>query len=138
VSGDSTTIIFNGKHSYNLINFVDTLPSIPLNFFVVIKGLKIENQDSLFKLNGKTFNLDGNNNYVALTYSYDNFSFIKSGQSFGNIIFNKVQKNSSVTFGDGSTNNPIINPFIISGDFNFTINGINSYNIKDGRFDMVA
>ncbi|HUZ58377.1 MAG TPA: hypothetical protein VMU83_06310 [Hanamia sp.] len=138
LSGDSTTIIFNGKHSYNSINFVGTLPAIPVNFFVVIKGLKIENQDSLFKLNGKTFNLDGNNNYVALTYSYNDFSFLKNRESFGSIIFNKVQKNSSFTIGDGSPNNPIINPFIVSGHFNFTINGTSNYNINDGRFDMVA
>jgi hypothetical protein len=137
LSGDSTTIIFNGKHSYNSINFVDILPSIPVNFFVVIKGLKIENQDSLFKLNDKTFNLDGNNNYVALTYSYD-FSFVKNRESFGSIIFNKVQKNSSFTIGDGSPNNPIINPFIVSGHFNFSINGTSNYDIKDGRFDMVT
>ncbi|OIQ74268.1 hypothetical protein GALL_440850 [mine drainage metagenome] len=138
LSGDSTTIIFNGKLSYNSISFVDSLPSIPLNFFVVIKGLKIENQDSLFKLNNKTFNLDGNNNYVTLTYSYDNFRFLKNKESLGNIVFKKVQKNSSFTIGDGSPNNPIINPFIVSGLFNFTINGTSNYDIKDGRFDMVA
>jgi hypothetical protein len=138
LSGDSTTIIFNGKHSYNSTGFVDTLPSIPLNFFVVIKGLRIENQDSVFKLNGKTFNLDGNKNYAAITYSYNDFTFQKNAESFGNITFNKVQKNSSFTIGDGSPNNPIINPFIISGHFNFTIDGTSNYNIKDGRFDMVV
>jgi hypothetical protein len=81
--------------------------------------------------------LDGNNNYVALTYSYD-FSFVKNRESFGSIIFNKVQKNSSFTIGDGSPNNPIINPFIVSGHFNFSINGTSNYDIKDGRFDMVT
>src|ERR1039457_4049063 len=58
LSGDSTTIIFNGKYTYNSIKYVDTLPSIPVNFFIVIKGLKIENQDSLFKLNNTLFNFD--------------------------------------------------------------------------------
>lgn len=138
LSGDSTIIIFNGKHSYNSISFVDTLPSIPLNFFVVIKGLKIENQDSLLKLNNKTFNIDGNKNYIAFTYSYNNFSFQKNSESLGSIIFNKVQKISSITIGNGTSNNPIINPFIVSGHFNFTINGANKYNIRDGRFDMVT
>jgi hypothetical protein len=138
VSGDSTTIIFNGRHTYNSSNFIDTVPSIPVNFFVVIKGLKIESQDSLFKLNDKTFILGGNSNYAAVTYSYNNYSFLKNGKSFGSIIFNRVQKNSSITIGDGSANNPIINPFIISGHFNFTINGTGNYEIKDGRFDMVT
>lgn len=138
LSGDSTIIIFNGKHSYNSISIVDTLPSIPLNFFVVIKGLKIENQDSLLKLNNKTFNIDGNKNYIAFTYSYNNFSFQKNSESLGSIIFNKVQKISSITIGNGTTNNPIITPFIVSGHFNFTISGANKYNIRDGRFDMVT
>jgi hypothetical protein len=138
LSGDSTTIIFNGKYTYNSIKFIDTLPSIPVNLFVVIKGLKIENQDSLFKLNNTTFNFDNIRSYVTLTYSYNTFSFQKYGDCFGNITFNKVQKSTLLTFGDGSPNNPIINPFIISGHFNFTINGTSNYEVKDGRFDMVT
>ena len=138
LSGDSTTIIFNGKYTYNSIKYVDTLPSIPVNFFIVIKGLKIENQDSLFKLNNATFNFDNVSNYVTLTYSYNTFSFQKDGICLGNITINKVQKNTSLTIGDGSPNNPIINPFIVSGHFNFTINGINNCEVKDGRFDMVT
>jgi hypothetical protein len=138
LSGDSTTIIFNGKHSYNSVNFIDSLPSVPVNFFFVIKGLKIENQDSLSKLNGKTFVLDGDNQYSTLTYSYDNFNFRKEGESFGKIVFNKVQKVTWFTIGDGSLNNPIINPFIISGHFSFSISGTSNYNISDGRFDMVS
>ncbi len=136
--GDSTTIIFNGKHSYNSVLFIDTLSSIPVNFFIVIKGLKIESQDSLLKLNGRTFNLDGINNYVTLTYSYDNFRFQKAGNSSGSITFNKVQKDESITFGNGTPDNPRIYRFILSGHFDFTINRLNNYNIKEGRFDMVT
>jgi hypothetical protein len=137
LSGDSTIIIFNGKHTYNSIPFIDTLPSIPINFFIVIKGLTIEDQDSLMKLNGKTFNLDGITNYVTLTYSND-FSFRKAGNSSGSITFNKVQKDRSITFGSGTPDNPTIYRFILSGHFDFTINGPNNYNIKEGRFDMVT
>lgn len=136
LSGDSTTIIFNGKHSYNSILFINTLPAIHLSFFIVIKGLKIENQDSIMKLNGRTFNLDGVNNYV--TYSEDNFNFQKMGSSSGSITFNKVQQDKSITFGSGTPDNPTIYRFIVSGHFDFTINGTNDYNVKDGRFDMVT
>src|SRR6185437_6005417 len=90
------------------------------------------------KLNGQTFNFDGINNYVRLTYSYDNFSFQKAGSSSGSITFNKVQKDKSITFGNGTPDNPTIYRFILSGHFNFSINGISNYNIKDGRFDMVT
>jgi hypothetical protein len=136
--GDSTTIIFNGKYSYNSIPFIDTLPPIPLTFFIVIKGLKIENQDSLMKLNDRTFNLDGINNYVTLAYSNTSFSFQKAGNSSGSITFNKVQKDKSITFGSGTPDNPTIYRFILSGHFDFTINGLNNYNIKEGRFDMAT
>ena len=138
LSGDSTIIIFNGEYTYNSIKFVDTLPSIPVNLFVVINGLKIENQDSLFKLNNTLFNFDNISRYVTLTYSYNTFSFKKYGECFGSIIFNTVQKNTHLTLGDGSPNNPIVNPFIVSGHFNFTINGTNNYEVKDGRFDMLT
>lgn len=138
ISGDSTTIIFNGKYTYNSIEFVDSLPSIPVNFFEVIKGLKIENQDSLSKLNDSAFNFDNISSYVTLNYAYNTFSLQRYGMCYGNITFNKVKGNRSFTIGEGSPNNPIIHPFILSGHFNFTINGIKNYELTDGRFDMVA
>lgn len=110
----------------------------PVNFFVVIKGLKIENQDSLLELNNTTFNFDNICSSVTLNYSANTFSFQRYAECSGNIIFSKVQKITSFTIGDGSPNNPIINPFIISGHFNFTINGTNNYKVEDGSFDMVV
>ena len=138
LSGDSTTIILNGKHSDHSINFVETLPSVPLSFFFVIKGLKIENQDSLLKLNGKTFDVGDNHNYVTLAYADDHFNFLKKGASIGNIVFIKAGRVAGITIGDGSPGNPVIYPFIVSGHFDFMISGTNSYHVKDGRFDMVA
>lgn len=138
LSGDSTTIIFNGTHSCKSIPFIDTLASIPINIFFVIKGLKIQNQDSLLNITGKTFYLDGINNYGAFTYSNDNFSFKKLGRSTGYITFDKVQKDNSIVFGNGTQDNPFIYRFIVSGHFNFTVNGLSEYRIEKGRFDMVT
>lgn len=139
LSGDSTTIIFNGKHTYQSIPFIDTMPDITVNFFFVFKGLKIENQDSLLKLNGKTYNIDGVNNYVVIThYSNDLFNILKNSHCSGHITFNKVQKVGYISFGDGSPGNPQVNPFIISGHFDFTVNDPGQCHVKDGRFDMVV
>jgi len=50
LSGDSTIIIFNGKYSYHSIPFIDTLRPTSLDFIMVLRGLKIEDQDSLLNL----------------------------------------------------------------------------------------
>ena len=132
LTGDSISFIFNGLYTSNSVNFIDTSAyNVPINLYVVIRGLKIENQDSLLKLNNKTFLLDSTNSYSSLSRFYQS----PNNKGFGSFIVNKVQK-GNWDFGDGSPNNPKIYSLILSGHFNFTIHADRDYIIKDGRFDM--
>ena len=127
LSGDSTVFSFNG-------NYIEgTRQHISLSLFVVIKGLKIEKEDSLIKLENKTFLLDGVNSYSAMgIFGID--SLIGKGK----LVFNTVKKISNVVYGDGSPSNPKRYPYVISGTFEFTINGSKVYRVQNGRFDMVV
>jgi len=132
IPGDSTSFTFQGAYTSNSINFI--FPSnynVPTDFKVVVKGLKIENQDSLLKLNNRTFILDSANNYVSIAKSYQT----PNNKGFGSFTITKVQK-GGWHFGDGSPNNPKVYLFILSGRFNFNIRYDRNYLIKDGRYDM--
>jgi len=122
-------------HRFGLISMKDATEIFEIRYKTAL-GQK-EKLIALVKLNNTTFNFDNICNSVTLNYSANKFIFQRYGECSGNIIFSKVQKITSFTIGDGSPNNPIINPFIISGHFNFTINGTNNYKVEDGSFDMV-
>lgn len=127
ISGDSTVFSFNGSY------IEGTRQRISLSLFVVIKGLKIEKEDSLMKLKNKTFLLDGINSYSAMGF-FDIDSLIGNGK----LVINTVKKISNVVYGDGSPSNPRRYPYNISGTFEFTIKGSKEYKIQNGRFDMVV
>ncbi|OIQ92873.1 hypothetical protein GALL_251680 [mine drainage metagenome] len=133
LSGDSTTFMFNGLYTSNSIKFIDTsFYNIPTAFNFVIKGLKIENQDSLLKLNNRSFQLDISNSYCSISKFYP-FNLDNKGP--GTLIINKVQK-GNWEFGDGSPNNPKIYRFVVSGHFAFKTTADRLYDVRDGRFDM--
>ncbi len=133
ISGDSTMFRFQGAYSSNSIQYVDTANNkIGADFSFVIKGLKIENQDSLLKLNNKTFQLDSINNYAVISKFFPN-NYGRKGK--GSFTITRVQKGNR-EYGDGSPNNPAIYRFVISGRFNFQTYDDRLYNVKDGRFDM--
>ncbi len=133
LSGDSTLFTFNGACTANSINFIDTSSyNIPVNLFIVVKGFTIENQGSLFKLNNKTFSLDGSNNYSGFSQYYDPIT----DKGSGSFTVTKVQQVKNFSYGDGTPNNPIIYTYIVSGRFNFEIPGSHPHTISDGRFDM--
>jgi hypothetical protein len=131
VKGDSTTFLFNGSYSPYSIKFTDTGRTIQTSLYAVVKGLKIENQDSLLKLNNRSFLLDGVKNYSGIS-KYAGYEDHKGSGSF---TINKVQKGSWI-IGDGTANNPTIYSFIVSGHFDFNIHDDRDYIIKNGRFDM--
>lgn len=132
LTGDSTTFNFNGLYTSNSVNFIDkSIYNVPINLYVIIKGLKIENQDSLLKLNNRTFLLDSANSYSSISRLYQS----PTNKGFGSFTVNKVRK-ESFSIGDGTPNNPKNYTFIVSGHFNFTIHGDRDYIIKNGRFDM--
>src|SRR5947208_12225322 len=70
LSGDSTVFTFHGYYTPNSIQFIDTSFMRPFDIYFVVKGLKIESQDSLFKLNKKTLILDGVNSYSSISKDY--------------------------------------------------------------------
>ena len=133
LTGDSTLFMFEGAYTSNSIIYNDTSSkNVDANFSFVIKGLKLETQDSLLKLNNKTFYLDGINNYSSIS-TLQQYPLYNKG--IGTLIINKVQK-GNWEFGDGSINNPKICKFIVSGYFNFNTTADRLYIVKDGRFDM--
>ena len=132
ITGDSTTFRFQGAYTSNSKYFINASNyNVQTDFNVVVKGLKIENQDSLLKLNNKTFILDSTNNYVSIAKYYQP----PNNKGFGSFTITKVQK-GDWQFGDGSPNNPKIYLFIVSGRFNFKVQSDREYLVKDGRFDM--
>ena len=126
ISGDSTSFYFM-RGDLSGVAYSSVLLT------VVVKSFKIETQDSIIKLNNKTFLLDGINNYCG---------FLRNGldtgyNGTGSFIVKKIQK-QSLTIGDGSPGNPIYHSFIISGVFNFDIITNNGqYKISDGRYDFL-
>jgi hypothetical protein len=133
LSGDSTIFRFEGLYTSNSIQFIDTSAfNIPLSFYFVVKGLKIDNQDSLLKLNNKTFQLVNNNGYCGISIFYP-YNITNKGA--GTLTVNKVQK-GDWEFGDGSPGNPKIFRFVISGLFSFKTTLTRTYNVQNGRFDM--
>lgn len=133
LTGDSTLFKFEGAYTSNSIIYNDTSSkNVGADFSFVVKGLKLETQESLLKLNNKTFQLDGINNYssIFLFSQYPNYN-----KGIGTLTINKVQK-GNWEFGDGSINNPKIYKFIVSGHFNFNTTADRLYIVKDGRFDM--
>ncbi|MBN8835628.1 MAG: hypothetical protein J0I09_00060 [Sphingobacteriia bacterium] len=133
LSGDSTTFRFEGAYSSKTIQFVDTANNnIGAAFKFVIKGLKIENQDSLLKLNNRTFQLDSINNYASISKFFPN-DYGHKGK--GTFTVTRVQKGNQ-EYGAGTPSNPAIYKFIISGRFNFQTYDDRLYDVKDGRFDM--
>ena len=134
VKGDSTIFHLSGAYTPNSIKYIDSsLNNVTKGFVFVIKGLKIETQDSLLKLNNKTFQLDSVNSYVSIAKFYPLYNF-KKGK--GTFTVSRVQKDSRSTIGDGSSNNPLTYRYTVSGLFNFQANDDRFYDIKDGRFDM--
>ena len=132
LTGDSTVFSFHGSYTPNSIQYIDTANNLPFDIYFVVRGLRIENQDSLFKLNGKSFQLDGNNNYCSILKDY---SVIPSQyKGAGNFTITKVKEDKTAIFeGPGAQKNY---RFILSGHFNSQVTADRMYTINDGRFDM--
>jgi hypothetical protein len=133
LSGDSTVFSFHGYYTPNSIQFIDSAYNLPFDIYFVVKGLKIENQDSLFKLNNKTFQLDGNNSYSSISKEYGVSPTLDKGP--GTFTINRVQEDKHVVFA-GTGNAPNAYRFIVSGHFNCQVTADRPYAINDGRFDM--
>lgn len=132
ISGDSTVFVFAGKYTPTSVQYVDSYyRNVSTYFYFVVKGLRIENQDSLMKLNNKTFRLDLANGYCGI--SFDPFRMDNRGR--GTLEIDKVQK-KSWEFGSGTPDNPKAYGFNLSGHFNFTTTLDRDYKVTDGRFDM--
>ncbi|MBL0335947.1 MAG: hypothetical protein IPP73_11790 [Chitinophagaceae bacterium] len=127
-AGDSVVILING-------NYKDaTLPDQnPNTIFIVLKNIHISTDAELLQMNGKTYLLDGTTNYGGIS---DSYGYNKTGHGSGSIRFGKVSEISNVTVGDGSPGNPVLHPYIISGQFDMTMSSPVNYSFTHGRFDV--
>jgi hypothetical protein len=127
-NGDSIVILLNG-------NFKDSgLQNQNVRtIYIVIKEINIISDSDLLKLNDKTFILDGNTNYGGFS-NYDGSA--KVGKSTGNISFGRVSVMTSITYGDGSANNPVLHPYIFAGKLNMNFSTTRIFSLTNGRFDM--
>jgi hypothetical protein len=121
-------VLLNGSYKNSSLQ-----NEIPKTIFIVIKNIKIENDSDLIQLNSKSYPLDGSINYGGFS---DHYGYNKTGNSVGNISFGKVEGISNVTYGDGSPNNPIKHPYIVSGHLEMTFSATINYVLKKGRFDV--
>ncbi len=130
INGDSTIFKFQGQTTRDSKKFVENSNSNKfIDLFAVVKGLKIESNDSLSKLINKTYSLDGINSYSGISSHWSNN--IEKGN--GSLTINRVQKIEGPAEVE---NGPKTYSYILSGRFNFKINESNIYEIKDGRFDL--
>lgn len=135
-SGDSTVFLFAGEYTPNSVNYVDTsADNLSMDFRFMVKGLKMEKQEDLLKLNNQTFLLNGVDSYVSLAGA----NHIPRGKGTGTFIVKNVSLDNSFVAGDGSPGNPIRYRYIVSGYFNFTVTVNNKvYSIQEGRYDMAV
>lgn len=127
-TGDSIVVLLNGNYKDSVLQY-----QIPKTIFVVIKNIRIVKDNDLVQLNGKSYNLDGVINYGGFS---DSYGLNKVGKSIGNISFGKVSEISNVTYGDGSPNNPIKHPYIVSGRLEMNLFTNSNYSLTNGRFDV--
>lgn len=131
LNGDSLVVIMNGNSNYPQSLYFSQI-------YFVLKNIHIANDSDLVKLNGTTFNIDGQNNYAGLSMSYQN-NFVNNGKSSGSISFKKAYLNKhGVIIGDGSPNNPVLLPYVIAGIFNLSLTQDRKYNLNAGRFDRTV
>ena len=132
IDGDSTTFILQGAYSRTSIGFTEGSPdNISTDFYFVVKGLKIENQDSLFKLANKTFTFDSLHNYAGIS----KYSLPLNNKGKGTFTIMEVKKRNEIRYGDGTPGNPFRYKYILSGRFNLESYFDRYYMVKDGRFD---
>lgn len=127
-NGDSIVILLNGAYKDTSLRL---LP--PATIFIVLKNIRIATDNDLLQLNGRSYNLDGTINYGGFSEYY---GFNKVGNAIGNIQFGKVSVINSVTYGDGSPNNPIYHPYIVAGRFEMNLVTSSVYTLTKGRFDV--
>ncbi|HMJ48313.1 MAG TPA: hypothetical protein VK498_13355 [Ferruginibacter sp.] len=127
-NGDSIVVLLNGGYKDSNMQYQQ-----PRTIFIVIKNIRIATDNDLLQLNGKSYNLDGNINYGGFS---DSYGYNKAGNAVGNIIFGKVSEISNITFGDGSPNNPIHHPYIVSGRLEMNLTTTTIYALTKGRFDV--
>jgi len=59
-------------------------------------------------------------------------------RGIGTLTFGKVSVINSITYGDGSPNNPIKHPYIIAGQLNMDFSTTSNYSLTKGRFDVTV
>ena len=127
-NGDSIELRLFGSYKSWSIAFEK-----PSQISIVIKGIKIKNDNDLLKLNNQKYVLDGINNYCKFYKWYDD-SLLTKGT--GQIQFGKIEKNNFITYGDGSPNNPFLYPYICAAKFELKVVDNITYNLTHGRFDI--
>ncbi|MBK0381959.1 hypothetical protein I5M32_03220 [Pedobacter sp. SD-b] len=127
-NGDSIVVLLNGGYKDSRLQYQQ-----PRTIFIVLKNIRIATDNDLLKLNGKSYNLDGNINYGGFS---DSYGYKKTGNSVGNITFGKVSEINNITYGDGSPNNPILHPYIVSGRLEMNLTTTTNYVLTKGRFDV--
>ena len=105
----------------------------PRTLFIVIKNISIATDNDLLQLNGRRYDLDGRVNYGGFS---DPYGYNKTGNGAGNLTFGKVSEISNITYGDGSPNNPIRHPYIVSGRLEMNLTTTINYIMTKGRFDV--
>ena len=134
--GDSTVFLFAGEYTPNSVNYIDTsADNLSMDFRFTVKGLKMDKQEDLLKLDNQTFLLNGVNSYVSLAGT----NHIPRGKGTGTFIVKHVSLDNSFVAGDGSPGNPIRYRYIVSGYFSFTVTINNKvYTVQEGRYDMAV
>lgn len=127
-AGDSVVVLLNGNFKENSLQ-----NQISKSIFIVIKQIKIINDNDLLQLNGKTFVLDGNENYGGFSGYYGQD---KAGKAVGSISLGKVSVINNITYGDGSPNNPVLHPYIVAGQLSMKFFTTRNFSLTKGRFDV--
>jgi hypothetical protein len=108
------------------------------DFLLVFKGIQIRNVDDLKAFEGRTFALNGQNNYVVINdYTDGEFDVTPTYTGgIGTFSINAVKENSRITYyrGIGDNREPY-HPVVIAGTFNFEFPSA-SLKVESGRYDF--
>lgn len=125
-AGDSIVIYWNGNYKDSVLRSNETQ-----QLFIVLKNIKIEQDEDLYKLSGRTILLDGITNYGGFTQGY--YSSEKIGHGTGKLSFGNVGIIKNVKYDPDSSS---YYAFIVPGRFEMNMYTNKNYTITLGRFDM--